>query len=72
METLKITKNVRIHTAEGNASCKVRIDPEVLNEVDELALATGRSYRYLVDRLVRFALQHVEVIDPRDEAVSDC
>ncbi len=62
MEKLILKKNHP--TGRGQ---HVRLDSELLKEVAVLSGQTGYSMKKLMDKLVRFALDHVEVVNDEDE-----
>lgn len=62
MEKLILRKNCP--TGRGQ---HVRLDSDLLKEVARLSGETGYSMKKLMDKLVRFALDHVEVVESEED-----
>lgn len=62
MEKLILRKNCP--TGRGQ---HVRLDSDLLKEVARLSGETGYSMKKLMDKLVRFALDHVEVVEDEED-----
>ena len=62
MEKLILRKNCP--TGRGQ---HVRLDSDLLKEVARLSGETGYLMKKLMDKLVRFALDHVEVVESEED-----
>lgn len=64
MEKLILRKNCP--TGRGQ---HVRLDSDLLREVARLSGETGYSMKKLMDKLVRFALDRVEVVESEEDPI---
>lgn len=62
MELCQIPKKHRLRT-QGANSCIIRVGAEQYQAILDLCDDTGRSITDVSNRLIEFALEHVEIVD---------
>lgn len=57
---------------DGAGSCVIRVNADQYDEIIRLGNATGRSIADIATRLLEYALDNVEVVDPEKSRPNCC
>ena len=63
-DTLIFERANGTHPATG---VKINVRGEDAALVDEIAAETGRTKTWVIGRMIRFAYEHLELVDPKEE-----
>lgn len=64
MDTLRLMRRPKDRPYPSEASKLVRISADIWYEIDSLSAETGLSMTMIANKLCRYAMDHVELVEP--------